>query len=77
MEPQRDLHSFAKTDPEGNSPNLSPKIRDATEDTAPLQGTGDRSDPDSVSDGYEDERARDDAGTDAPPVPGKPDTRRK
>jgi hypothetical protein len=42
------LNSFAHVDPDGASPLASPQLRDANEDTAPLQGSKDRSDEDSL-----------------------------
>ncbi len=48
---QRDLHGFEGKTPEADSILESPKIRDPEEDTAPLQGTKDRSDEDSLETG--------------------------
>jgi hypothetical protein len=45
---ERDLHGFGGKTPEADSILESPQIRDPEEDTAPLQGTKDRSDDDSL-----------------------------
>jgi hypothetical protein len=47
----RDLHGFEGKTPEADSILESPQIRDPEEDTAPLQGTKDRSDEDSLETG--------------------------
>jgi len=43
-----ELNSFAHVDPDGTSPLASSQLQDANEDTAPLQGSKDRSDEDSL-----------------------------
>ena len=48
VENQRELHGFEGKTPEADSILESPQIRDPEEDTAPLQGTNDRSDDDSL-----------------------------
>lgn len=63
MDTPKDLHSFSKTNPERDSLRTSPRIRDPAADTAPLQGSGDRSDEDSVVDGYG--KTESDSATDA------------
>ena len=45
---QRDLHGFEGKTPETDSELESPQIRIPEEDTAPLQGSKDRSDEDSL-----------------------------
>jgi hypothetical protein len=44
------LHGFQNETPEADSILESPEVRDPEEDTAPLQGTKDRSDEDSLED---------------------------
>ena len=48
VESERELHGFEGKTPEADSILESPQIRDPEEDTAPLQGTNDRSDDDSL-----------------------------
>ena len=47
---ERVLHGFEGETPEADSILESPEVRDADDDTAPLQGTKDRSDDDSMED---------------------------
>jgi hypothetical protein len=48
IERERDLHGFKGNTPEADSILESPQIRNPEEDTAPLEGTRDRSDEDSL-----------------------------
>jgi hypothetical protein len=48
---ERTLHGFEGRTPEADSILESPKVRDPEEDTAPLQGSKDRSDEDSLEPG--------------------------
>lgn len=50
VDEQRVLHGFANETPEADSILESPEVRDPAEDTAPLQGSKDRSDDDSMED---------------------------
>ena len=47
---ERVLHGFSNETPEADSILESPQVRDPEEDTAPLQGSKDRSDDDSMED---------------------------
>jgi hypothetical protein len=50
VDSERVLHGFQSDSPEADSILESPELRDPEEDTAPLQGTKDRSDDDSMED---------------------------
>jgi hypothetical protein len=50
IDSERVLHGFANETPEADSILESPQLRDPDEDTAPLQGSKDRSDDDSLED---------------------------
>jgi hypothetical protein len=62
IETQRVLHSFTNVNQEPDPLTESPNITDPNEDTAPLQGSLDRSDDDSLGndDRADDERHSDD-----------------
>jgi hypothetical protein len=47
---ERVLHGFTNETPEADSILESPQVRDPDDDTAPLQGSKDRSDEDSMED---------------------------
>ena len=50
VDTERVLHGFQGDTPEADSILESPEVRDPEEDTAPLQGSKDRSDDDSMED---------------------------
>ena len=50
VDSQREWHAFGNETPEADSILESPRVRDPEEDTAPLQGSKDRSDDDSLED---------------------------
>jgi len=50
VDSERVLHGFANETPEADSILESPQVRDPDKDTAPLQGSKDRSDDDSMED---------------------------
>jgi hypothetical protein len=50
VDSERVLHGFQNETPEADSILESPEIRDPEDDTAPLQGSKDRSDEDSMED---------------------------
>jgi len=50
VDSERVLHGFQNETPEADSILESPEVRDPEEDTAPLQGSKDRSDKDSMED---------------------------
>jgi hypothetical protein len=82
MPTQRVLHGFANVDQEEPDPlTESPKINDPNEDTAPLHGSLDRSDADSVVPNYSSEpgddsesAGRQDASRADKPAPAAPVT---
>lgn len=50
VDSERVLHGFSNETPEADSILESPQVRDPANDTAPLQGSKDRSDEDSMED---------------------------
>lgn len=50
VDSERVLHGFQNETPEADSILERPEVRDPEEDTAPLQGSKDRSDEDSLED---------------------------
>ncbi|HEX4025348.1 MAG TPA: hypothetical protein VHX52_11725 [Steroidobacteraceae bacterium] len=63
MDSPRVLHSFSNVNQEPDPLTDSPNITDPSEDTAPLQGSLDRSDDDAMVDEY---RASDEESPDGP-----------
>jgi hypothetical protein len=53
MDSPRVLHGFSNVNQEPDPLTESPNITDPNEDTAPLQGSMDRSDDDSLTDEYD------------------------
>ncbi|MGH8256582.1 MAG: hypothetical protein ACRET0_10240 [Steroidobacteraceae bacterium] len=52
MDTQRVLHGYSNVNQEPDPLTESPNITDPNEDTAPLQGSLDRTDDDSLTDDY-------------------------
>jgi len=70
MDTQRVLHGFPNYNQEGDPLTQSPNITDPNDDTAPLQGSGDRSDEDSVVTGARPAGADNPSGPERTPKKG-------